>query len=96
LSETLKEFTSVISTPAASTECTNAPHPAGAWDKHAVAELTIDAISQMDFHELVRAIIASDLALIGEGQASNLQHLDRTTLERLTHLARRCCRNQGY
>lgn len=86
----------MLSTPTGSKVDTDAPHSAWAWDKHAVAELSIDAISQMDAVELVRAIRASDLALIGEDQAGSLQQLDRPTLERLTHLARRCCRNQGY
>jgi hypothetical protein len=66
------------------------------FDKPAVASLGLGTISRMSCEELVRVIQGADLPLINRRNRQRLIHLDRTALERLAHLARRCCRNQGY
>ena len=65
-------------------------------DKVMVAELMPLQISQMTCEELARAIRASGLPIIQTALNEHLELYDRTTLERLVYLARRCCRNQGY
>jgi hypothetical protein len=66
------------------------------FDKPAVASLGIGTISRMSCEELVRVIQGADLPLINRRNRQRLIYLDRTALQRLAHLARRCCRNQGY
>lgn len=79
-------------------------HPEGesfdlseALDKSTVADLSSSAIDQMTCEELVRVIIAAELPqYLGRWRSFELPYGDRAALLRLAHLARRCCRNQGY
>ncbi len=64
-------------------------------DKEAIAALTRDQIARMTCEELVRVIRAARMALVRPEIDECLDCYDRTTLERLAFLARRCCRNQG-
>ena len=64
--------------------------------KSDVAELSPGQISTMNHKELVDAVLAADLPLIGDQWRERLLFKDRETLVRLVYLARRCCRNQGY
>jgi hypothetical protein len=66
------------------------------FDKPAVAGLAVGMISEMGREELIRVIHGADLPLINSRNRHRLQYLDRSSLERLAQLARRCCRNQGY
>jgi hypothetical protein len=66
------------------------------FDKPSVAKLAIGKIAEMSREELVRVIDGSDLPLINSSTRQRLRYLDRSTLQRLAQLARRCCRNQGY
>jgi hypothetical protein len=68
----------------------------GALDKSVVAGIPYAAIAAMTREELVRVIEAADLPVLGPRASDRLPYLKRTILERLAHLARRCCRNQGY
>lgn len=68
-----------------------------ALDKSTVADLSSSAIEQMTCEELVRVITAAELPQqLGRGRSLELPYGDREALLRLAHLARRCCRNQGY
>ena len=67
-----------------------------ALDKSAVAAIPIGAITAMTREELIRVIEAADLPVLGPLVSDHLLNLERETLERLAHEARRCCRNQGY
>jgi hypothetical protein len=67
-----------------------------ALDKAAIAEIPTGLFSQMSREELIRVIRASELPLVDARTLERFQYLDRATLQRLAHLARRCCRNQGY
>jgi len=64
-------------------------------DKATIASLTQSDISQMTCEELVRVIRGARMTLLRSDIDEQLDGYDRTTLERLAHLARRCCRNQG-
>jgi hypothetical protein len=72
------------------------PKGQGGFDKPAVASLAIGAISNMSREELIRVIHGADLPLINSRNRHRLRFLDKNSLQRLAHLARRCCRNQGY
>jgi len=65
-------------------------------DKASIATLTQDEISRMTCAELVRVIRGAGMPLMRTEIDKRLDCFDRTTLERLAYLARRCCRNQGY
>ncbi len=65
-------------------------------DKSTVAEIPSGLISRMSREELIRVIQAAELPLLNARTRERLPYLDRMVLERLAHLARRCCRNQGY
>jgi hypothetical protein len=52
--------------------------------------------SKMGPQQLIRVIRAAELPLVDARTSERLQYLDRATLQRLAHLAQRCCRNQGY
>lgn len=67
-----------------------------AADKASVAALTPVEIARLTRSELIAAIEASELPVIGVDRQERLRFLDRWTLERLVYLARHCCRNQGY
>jgi len=45
---------------------------------------------------LIRVVQAAELPWLSPRTRERLLYLDRMTLERLAHLARRCCRNQGH
>lgn len=65
-------------------------------DKASVAALSPVEIARLTRSELITAICAAELPVLSSRNAERLQYLDRWTLERLVHLARYCCRNQGY
>lgn len=68
-----------------------------AMDKSLIAELSSSAIDHMTCEELARVITAAELSrLLNRDQRFVLPLGNRETLLRLAHLARRCCRNQGY
>jgi hypothetical protein len=66
------------------------------WNKSTIASLTAIQISRMNSETLVEVVelVRPDLpqAIV----RSRLELCDRPTLERLTYLGRRICRNQGY
>ena len=59
-----------------------------------VAELTHAQISNMTRQELIRVIETAQMRLLAPDIADRLRFRDRATLERLSHLAHRCCRHQ--
>lgn len=61
--------------------------------KDAVADLSADDITEMPDGELVAAIqtVADQVS-----PGCRVEYLDRRTLETMTFLARRCCRNEGH
>lgn len=68
-----------------------------AWDKFSVAELNVHRIDHMTCEELILVIHAAEFsALFRSDLDRHIEFLDRETLQRLAHLARQCCRNQGY
>lgn len=67
---------------------------AEALDDATIGDLSLDTISQMTRDELVRVIKAARLPLLSAASADHLEFHDRQTLERLVHLARRCCHNR--
>lgn len=67
-----------------------------ALDKASVAELSARTIAGLTREELARVIRAAELPLLNRHDGDRLELLNRETLERLAHLARRCCRHQGY
>ena len=67
-----------------------------ALDKPDIAELSTTHISQMTDDELVRVILAARLPLLQPEMERHLRFYDHAALQRLAHLSRRCCRNQGY
>ncbi|MBW3542936.1 MAG: hypothetical protein KY476_21960, partial [Planctomycetes bacterium] len=66
------------------------------FNKASVASLSHGHIARMPREQLVEALRAADLPLLDEEALGRLPKLERSTLERLLFLARRCCRNQGY
>jgi hypothetical protein len=70
------------------------PDHAEALDDVTIADFSLIAISQMTRDELVRVVRASRLPLLTIARDEHLQFHDRQTLERLVHLARRCCHNR--
>jgi len=66
-----------------------------ALDKFVVAAIPYAAITEMTREELIRVIEAGDLPVLGPRVSDHLPYLERKILERLAHLARRGCRNQG-
>lgn len=70
------------------------PHPNEALDEEAVAELSSLTISQMTVAELTRVVKAARLPLLSATCVEHLEFRDRENLERLAHLARRCCCNR--
>ncbi len=70
---------------------------ASEWlDKTRVAEIPVGLISELTRAELIRLIEVAELRLVDARTRARLPFLDRPTLERLAHLARRSCRNSGY
>lgn len=65
-----------------------------ALDDATIADLSPMKISQMPRDEMMRVIEAARLPLLPTGSAKHLEFHDRKTLERLVHLARRCCHNR--
>jgi hypothetical protein len=66
-------------------------------DKSSVAEMSAGLIDSLGPEELIRVIYAADLPVVFCHELpARLAFCDRETLRRLAHLARRCCRNQGY
>lgn len=70
------------------------PHPTRRIDCTSIAGLTKDAISNMTDAELARIVRSAHLGCLSTDSRAHVGLKDRTTLERLTYLARRCCRNQ--
>lgn len=71
----------------------NVPNP---LDKPTVAAFSTTQIRDMSRQDMIRAIRACRLPGVGERLGQHLKYYDRSTLQRLLYLARRCCRNQGY
>lgn len=67
-----------------------------ALDDATIADLSLTTISQMTRDELVRVIRDARLPLLAASSAEHLAFHDRRTLERLTHLAGRCCRHRAF
>lgn len=67
-----------------------------ALSKPAIAELTSAEIDEMTSSELVNVVRAARLASLAPWPDPELHEYDREKLVRLVHLARRCCRQQGY
>jgi len=65
-------------------------HPEEALDRETIADLSSTQISRMTRGELARVVRAARLPAL----SVRPEKLDRGTLERLTHLARLCCRHQ--
>ena len=63
--------------------------------KRGIATLSIRAISSMSRDELIAVICAADLPLVDARKRRHLPFMDRPSLERLAHLARRCCRTRA-
>ena len=63
-------------------------------DKIKIAELPVRFIAEMSREELIRVIRAAQLPLLDPRTLRRLPFLDRPALERLAHLARRCCRTR--
>ena len=63
-------------------------------DDARIAELSAIEISQMIHDELVRVIRAARLLRFACANDEHMEYYDRSTLERLVYLARRCCRNR--
>lgn len=71
--------------------------PDDALDKSLIAELSSSAIDKMSCEELARVVTAANLAQkLSREQSYVLPVGNREAMLRLAHLARRCCRNQGY
>ncbi len=66
------------------------------WDKRDIAELSSTQIARMTRDELLRIVRDARMELLHRDIADHIELYDRETLQRLAHLARRCCRNQGY
>lgn len=63
-----------------------------ALDKSAIAELSAGLIDRMTCDELVRIIRAAEVPVLGRPDLyGRLPFYDRETLQRLAHVARRCC-----
>jgi hypothetical protein len=60
-----------------------------------IAELPIRSISAMSRDDLIHVIRESQLPLIDARTLRRLPFFDRSALERLAHLARRCCRSRS-
>lgn len=67
---------------------------ADSLDRPHIAELSARQIRRMSSGEIIDAIRTADMLHFCD--AGRLEFLDRTVLERLMFLTRRCCRNQGY
>lgn len=65
-----------------------------ALDEATIADLPAMKISHMTDDELVRVIRAARILQLKCASDEHLDYYDRTTLERLAYLARRCCRNR--
>lgn len=66
------------------------------FDEAAIASLSHDEIAQKSRQELIAIIRASRLPTFQPSLEPHLDFYDCRTLQRLAHLARRCCRNRGY
>jgi hypothetical protein len=67
----------------------------GPFDETSVADLSLSQIACMSRSELIAAVRAARLPHLDDESARRLEFVDRTVLERLLHLGRRCCRNRG-
>ncbi|MCH5373686.1 MAG: hypothetical protein JJ992_06895, partial [Planctomycetes bacterium] len=67
-----------------------------ALDEAIIADLSSKQISRMTVGELERVVQASPLPYLRPGLVSHLVYQDRSTLERLVHLASFCCRNRHH
>jgi hypothetical protein len=63
-------------------------------DKEAIAGLPIGAIASLNREDLIRVIREGQLPLVDARTLRRLQFLDRSSLERLAHLSRRCCQTR--
>ncbi|QDT50082.1 hypothetical protein Pan258_41380 [Symmachiella dynata] len=64
--------------------------------KGEIAEYRDEEISDLPDNELIAAIRAAQLPYLSQRFEDRLEYCDRDVLERLVHLARHCCRNQGH
>ena len=64
--------------------------------KPEVAELRNKEVAELSCTELIEAIRAAKLPCLLSNFEHRLEFCDREMLKKLTYLARRCCRNQGY
>lgn len=65
------------------------------FDKAAIASLSLAAIADMTKDELIDVIRGAELPPFAV-KNERLRYLNRPELERIAHLARRCCRLRGY
>jgi len=65
-------------------------------NKAFVAELSNQDISGMTREEMIAVIRAAQLPFLESDSSRRLEFLSDEALQRLVHLSRRCCRNQGY
>ena len=70
------------------------PAPTSAINGEAVAALPVGAIGSLDRDDLIRVIQEGHLPLVDSRTLRRLQFLDRSSLERLAHLSRRCCQTR--
>lgn len=67
------------------------------FSKSLVADLTASLLFEMQPNELISVIRAADLPGHRCSEFDRQpERYDRQTLLRLAHIARRCCRTQGY
>jgi hypothetical protein len=64
--------------------------------KTQIAELSAQQISRMETPELVSLITSTQPYVVAPDLVHRLSYYDRSTLERLAHLARRSCQRAGY
>jgi hypothetical protein len=70
------------------------PDTAKDFDDATIADLSPQEISRMIRDELVRVIRGARLRQLNTASDKHLEYYDRSTLERLVYLARRCCRHR--
>ncbi len=64
--------------------------------KTEIADLRDEEISDLPNDKLIAAIRAAQLPYLNRRFEHRLEFCNREVLERLVHLARHCCRNQGH
>ena len=69
----------------------SSPKATSQIDKETIAALSVGAIGLLDRDDLIRVIREGELPLVDGRTLRRLPFLDRSSLERLAHLSRRCC-----